>query len=101
MILDTNALSAFIDGEPAVGEVLRRQARVAIPVIVLGEFRYGISQSRHRKAYEDWLDANLRRFEVLAPEPICTVRLPPPKLLLSISPRRAVGAKATDAVSWM
>lgn len=65
MILDTNALSAFIDGEPAVGEVLRRQARVAIPVIVLGEFRYGISQSRHRKAYEDWLEANLRRFEVL------------------------------------
>jgi predicted nucleic acid-binding protein len=65
LILDTNALSAFIDGEPAVGEVLRRQARVAIPVIVLGEFRYGISQSRHRKAYEDWLEANFRRFEVL------------------------------------
>lgn len=65
MIVDTNALSAFIDGEAAVGEVLRRQARVAIPVIVLGEFRYGISQSRHRKAYEDWLEANLALFELL------------------------------------
>ena len=65
MILDANALSAFIDGEPAVGEVLRRQARVAIPVIVMGEFRYGISQSRHGRAYEDWLEANLRRFDVL------------------------------------
>ena len=65
MILDTNALSAFIDGAPAVGDLLRRQSRVAIPVIVLGEFRYGISQSRHRQAYEDWLEANLRRFELL------------------------------------
>ena len=26
MILDTNALSAFIDGDKAVGEFLRRQA---------------------------------------------------------------------------
>ena len=65
MILDTNALSAFIDGDPAVGDALRRQARVAIPVIVLGEFRYGISESRHRQAYDDWLEANLGRFEVL------------------------------------
>ena len=55
MILDTTALSAFVDGDEGVAEVLRRQARAAIPVIVLGEFRYGISQSRHRPAYEAWL----------------------------------------------
>ena len=65
MILDTNALSAFADGEPAVGEVLRRQARVAIPVIVLGEFRYGIAQSRHRDAYEAWLESQTSHFEIL------------------------------------
>jgi predicted nucleic acid-binding protein len=41
MILDTNALSAFIDGEPTVGALLSHAERVAIPVIVLGEFRYG------------------------------------------------------------
>ena len=35
VILDTNALSAFVDGEAAIGEVLRRQARAAITVIVL------------------------------------------------------------------
>ena len=52
MIMDTNALSAFVDGDASVGEVLRRQARAAIPVIVLGEFRYGIAESRHRSAYE-------------------------------------------------
>ena len=66
MILDTNALSAFVDGDAAVGEVLRRQARAAIPVIVLGEFRYGIAESRHRPAYEAWLEAELPHFDVLA-----------------------------------
>lgn len=65
MILDTNALSAFVDGDPAVGEVLRHQTRASIPVIVLGEFRYGIAQSRHRAAYEQWLKDQLRHFEVL------------------------------------
>ena len=65
MILDTNALSAFIDGEAAVGEILREEDRVAIPVIVLGEFRYGISGSRQRPAYERWLDRHLPAFEVL------------------------------------
>lgn len=65
MILDTNALSAFVDGDAAVGEVLRRQARAAIPVIVLGEFRYGIAESRHRSAYEAWLEFHLPHFDVL------------------------------------
>jgi predicted nucleic acid-binding protein len=66
VILDTNALSAFVDGDVGVGEVLRHQPRAAIPVIVLGEFRYGIADSRHRKAYEAWLESQLSRFDVLA-----------------------------------
>ncbi len=66
MILDTNALSAFVDGDEAVGDVLRHQARACIPVIVLGEFRYGIAQSKHRAAYEQWLQSELGHFEVLA-----------------------------------
>ncbi len=66
MILDTNALSAFVDGDPAVGGVLSRQSRACVPVIVLGEFRYGIASSRHRADYEGWLDAHLRSFDVLA-----------------------------------
>ncbi len=65
MILDTNALSAFVDGDAEAGEVLRHQARACIPVIVLGEFRYGISQSRHSAVYEQWLQAELRHFDVL------------------------------------
>jgi len=66
LILDTNALSAFVDGEPEIGAILGSQGRAAIPVIVLGEFRYGIMGSRHRKSYEQWLDAHLRHFHLLA-----------------------------------
>lgn len=65
MILDTNALSAFADGEAAVGGALRVERRVALPVIVLGEYRYGIARSRHRRAYAEWLGAHLSYFEVL------------------------------------
>jgi tRNA(fMet)-specific endonuclease VapC len=65
VILDTNALSAFVDGEARVGQILRRQARAAIPVIVLGEFRYGIAQSKHRSAYEGWLESQLPQFDIL------------------------------------
>jgi predicted nucleic acid-binding protein len=65
VILDTNALSAFVDGESAVGSTLSRQAVAAIPVIVLGEFRYGIANSRHRAEYEAWLEAQLPHFQVL------------------------------------
>jgi tRNA(fMet)-specific endonuclease VapC len=66
LILDTNALSAFVDGEPKIGAILRSQHRTAIPVIVLGELRYGILDSRHRETYEEWLNAHLRHFDLLA-----------------------------------
>lgn len=55
MILDTNALSAAAEREPSALEVVARAERVAIPVIVLGEYRLGIAQSRHRVSYENWL----------------------------------------------
>lgn len=55
MILDTNALSAAADDDPKVITVLARAEQVAIPVIVLGEYRHGIAQSRHRASYERWL----------------------------------------------
>ncbi len=66
MILDTNALSAFVDGDADIGSVLRLHTRAAIPVIVLGEFRYGIAESRHRAAYEAWLASELGHFDILA-----------------------------------
>ena len=55
MILDTNALSAVADGEASAMAIAGRAERLAVPVIVLGEYRLGISQSRRRAIYEDWL----------------------------------------------
>jgi tRNA(fMet)-specific endonuclease VapC len=66
VILDTNALSAFIDGDPDLGRALRRHAHLALPAIALGEFRYGIASSRHRRAYEDWLNEHLTDFDILS-----------------------------------
>ncbi len=65
MIVDTNALSAAADDDPAVIAILTRADQMAIPVIVLGEYRYGIAQSRHRATHESWLAALLRDCAVL------------------------------------
>jgi tRNA(fMet)-specific endonuclease VapC len=55
VILDTNGLSAMADGDPKLEPILTRATELAIPVIVLGEYRYGIAQSRSRIRYEKWL----------------------------------------------
>ena len=65
MILDTNALSAYLDKAPEAVEVVSGARELAIPVIVAGEFAFGISQSRHRDAYERSLQRMLDRCTVL------------------------------------
>jgi tRNA(fMet)-specific endonuclease VapC len=66
LILDTNALSAIAEGEPGAVGKFTRARQVAIPVIVLGEYRFGIARSRHRRQYERWLDEVLSLVRVLA-----------------------------------
>jgi predicted nucleic acid-binding protein len=65
VILDTNGLSALADGEPGLEPLLRSATQVAIPVIVLGEYRYGISQSRNHIQYQQWLAKYLPSFRIL------------------------------------
>ncbi len=65
MILDTNGLSAVADGDAALEPILRKAAELAVPVIVLGEYRYGIQQSRDRQRYEQWLTQSLPSYRVL------------------------------------
>ena len=65
MILDTNALSAAADRDPAVLEVVASAERLSVPVIVLGEIRLGIAQSRHRTDYENCLQEWLAAVTVL------------------------------------
>ena len=55
MIVDTNGLSAMADGDAKLEPLLREAADIAVPVIVLGEYKYGIGQSRSRTRYERWL----------------------------------------------
>ena len=64
MILDTNALSAWADGDPAIEPLLRTATRLVIPVVVIGEFEFGIRQSRHVSRYAEWLAVNLDTVEV-------------------------------------
>lgn len=66
MILDTNALSAWAEGDRGIEPLLRSATRLLIPVVVLGEFDYGIRQSRHYRRYADWLDTNLASVEIAA-----------------------------------
>jgi tRNA(fMet)-specific endonuclease VapC len=55
MILDTNALSAFADNVTPVVQQIATADELHIPVIVLGEYRFGIATSRRRREYEAWL----------------------------------------------
>ena len=64
MILDTDALSAWAEGERSIEPVLRSATEVVVPVVVVGEFDFGIRQSRHYQRYADWLDANLKVVEI-------------------------------------
>lgn len=64
MILDTNALSAWAEGHVGVERPLRSAQRLLLPTVVLGEYYFGIRQSRSRPRYEDWLARNVRFAEV-------------------------------------
>jgi predicted nucleic acid-binding protein len=66
VILDTNALSAWAEGDRAIEPVLRSATEMMIPAVVLGEFEFGIRQSRHYRRYADWLHSNLGSVEVVA-----------------------------------
>jgi len=68
VILDTNALSAVADNDPAAVCVFRQAASIELPVIVLGEYRFAIAHSRRRTEYEKWLDALIAATRILPVE---------------------------------
>jgi len=65
LILDTNALSAAAEHDPSALKVVARAEQIAVPVIVLGEYRLGIAQSRYRASYENWLQEWIASVTVL------------------------------------
>ena len=65
MILDTNAVSALLAGDAALGEVLAEDEHHHLPVIVIGEYRYGLIGSRFRVHLQDLLETLIRESFVL------------------------------------
>lgn len=65
MIVDTNALSAWRDGKADLLKLIARADLLALPVIVIGEFRYGAARSRQRADVEEWLDRIIAATRVL------------------------------------
>jgi predicted nucleic acid-binding protein len=57
VILDTNAISAWCDGEQALLSALPPDRPLFLPAIVLGEYRFGIKAARDRNVREAWLAA--------------------------------------------
>jgi tRNA(fMet)-specific endonuclease VapC len=55
VILDTSPLSAFADEDPGLLTILHRSRQLSLPVVFLGEYRAGSTQSRHKSGYEAWL----------------------------------------------
>jgi len=65
VILDTNCLSAIADGDAGAAEMLEHALDVVLPIVVIGEYTYGIRQSRHREAYEAWLRKMIESCRIL------------------------------------
>jgi tRNA(fMet)-specific endonuclease VapC len=65
LILDTNAVSALFAGDSVLGAVLAEDERHHLPVIVIGEYRYGLLGSRHRGHLQGLLETLIRESSIL------------------------------------
>lgn len=66
MIPDTNALSAWADGDPSIAPPPVSADRLVIPGVVLVEYCFGIRGSRFRERYETRLREYLPLAEIAA-----------------------------------
>jgi len=65
MILDTNAVSALLAGEPGLLPLLAGQPRLHLPVVVIGEYRYGLRRSRRSRSLSRLLELLIAESAVL------------------------------------
>lgn len=65
LVVDTNALSAWLDGDPAIERPLSFASGLLLSPVALGEYRFGLQASRERTAYESKLQELEQRFKVL------------------------------------
>ncbi len=64
-MLDTNAVSAFAEGNPSVREKIAAGTGPYLPVIVIGEYRFGLLRARDRERRLAWLEELTRHWTVL------------------------------------
>jgi predicted nucleic acid-binding protein len=65
LVVDTNALSAWLDGDPAIEKPLSFASGLLLSPVALGEYRFGLQASRQRTTYELKLQELEERFKVL------------------------------------
>jgi len=65
LIVDTNALSAWRNADPALLGALASESQVLLTVITVGEYLYGARGARQRALNERWLAELTGRLPVL------------------------------------
>lgn len=66
VVVDTNALSAWLDGDPGIAKPLTEVTTLLLSPVALGEYRFGIQASREQASYEvKWMQQLEKRFNVL------------------------------------
>jgi predicted nucleic acid-binding protein len=65
MLLDTNAITALAAGDETLIKAIERAPRLGVSIISLGEYVYGLAQSKHQTELSEWLEAFLQRAEIL------------------------------------
>jgi len=65
VILDTNAVSAFAEGNRSVRERIAASPGPYLPVIVIGEYRFGLLGARDKERRLAWLHELTRHWTVL------------------------------------
>jgi predicted nucleic acid-binding protein len=68
MILDTSALSDFLREDPSIRRYVTEARVLCLPVIVLGEYLYGLKASQHRTRLEQKVQSLLDDVSVLIVE---------------------------------
>ena len=96
MILDTSAVSSLLTGDPGIDEVLAGKDRHALPVITIGEYRFGWRGSARRKQLGFLLESLIRESRVLVVEERTTREYASIRFAL-----RAAGTPVPDNDVWI